>query len=255
MRVGAERRLVLASDLDGTFLEGPEADRRALQGLFAGEGETTLIFVSGRSLASIESLLRTDPLLPTPDYIIGDVGASVVRGGWFQPVEPLQQEIGARWVGSEAVREALEPFEALVPQDNPQERRCSFFTDGGGIDDRLRDAVESIGCEVIFSNGRFLDVLPKGVSKGGTLRRLLALERLDPASVVVAGDTLNDLSLFETALKGILVSNAEAALWEHATRLDSVYRASRPGAAGILEGLRYHGFLPHLPTGREGRSV
>jgi hydroxymethylpyrimidine pyrophosphatase-like HAD family hydrolase len=80
MNLGAGRRLLLASDLDGTFLEGAEADRRALQSLFAGEGETTLIFVSGRSLASIESLLRTDPLLPTPDYVIGDVGASVVRG-------------------------------------------------------------------------------------------------------------------------------------------------------------------------------
>jgi sucrose-6F-phosphate phosphohydrolase len=237
------RPLILATDLDGTFLEGSEDDRRSLARLFWTVDEATLVFVSGRGVSSIGSLLRTDPLLPTPDYVIGDVGATVVHGGSWRPVEPLQGEIDRRWSGSEVVRETLRRFEALVPQDVLQERRCSFFADEGEVDGDLRDVVESIGCDLVFSNGRFLDILPKGVSKGRTLQRLLTLENLDPAAVVVAGDTLNDLSLFELALKGVLVGNAEPAVRERVAGFDWVYRASRPGGAGILEGLRHHGFL------------
>jgi HAD superfamily hydrolase (TIGR01484 family) len=237
-----KRSLVLATDLDGTFLEGPEVDRQALRRLFSGANGGSLIFVSGRGLSSIEALLQVDPLLSTPLYIIGDVGATVVRGDSRRPVQPLQDEIAARWSGAEVVREALKPFKGLVPQDVPQDRRCSFFVDANQITNELHDAVESIGCELLFSNGRYLDILPKGVSKGETLQRLVVLKNLNPSSVVVAGDTLNDLSLFKTGLKGIVVGNAEPALLENVTSFEWVYRASEPGVSGICEGLRYHGF-------------
>jgi hydroxymethylpyrimidine pyrophosphatase-like HAD family hydrolase len=237
-----KRLPVLATDLDGTFLEGPEVDRQALRRLFSEAKGASLIFVSGRGLSSIEALLDVDPLLPIPLYIIGDVGATVVRGDSLRPVQPLQDDIAARWSGAEVVREALRPFKGLAPQDVPQERRCSFFVDANRVTDDLYDAIESIGCELLFSNGRYLDILPRGVSKGETLQKLVVLEDLDPSSVVVAGDTLNDLSLFKTGLKGIVVGNAEPALLENVTSFEWVYRASEPGVSGICEGLRYHGF-------------
>jgi sucrose-6F-phosphate phosphohydrolase len=240
---GVLRSLVLATDLDGTLLAGAESDRRALGRLFSGTNGASLIFASGRGLSSIESLLREDSLLPSPDYIIGDVGATVVRGDSFSPVQPLQDEIAERWSGADAVRETLRPFTGLVPQEVSQERRCSFVVEESHITDDLYDAVESIGCDLLFSNGRYLDVLPKGVSKGETLKRLLVLEDLDPSSVIVAGDSLNDLSLFNAGLKGIVVGNAEPALSQEVTAFDWVYRASQPGASGIREGLRHHGFL------------
>lgn len=243
---GAAGPLVLATDLDGTFLEGAEADRRVLHDLFSTQSGATLIFVSGRSLPSIASLLRDDPVLPDPSYIIGDVGATVVRGGSLRPIQPLQDDIAARWSGAAVVRETLKPFGDLVPQDVPQDRRCSFVIDperATRIAEALHEAVESIGCDLLFSHGRYLDVLPKGVSKGATLRRLLALEGLEPSHVVVAGDSLNDLSLFKAGFKGIVVGNAEPALLDNVTYFDRVYRASRPGVSGIREGLRHHGFV------------
>jgi hypothetical protein len=62
--------------------------------------------------------------------------------------------------------------------------------------------------------------------------------------VVVAGDTLNDLSLFETGLKGIVVGQAEAALSRKVAAIGgAAYLAEAAGGGGIMEGLIHHGFL------------
>ena len=61
--------------------------------------------------------------------------------------------------------------------------------------------------------------------------------------MVVAGDTLNDLALFETGLRGVVVGNCEAALRERVGDREHLYFAAGEGAAGILEGLRHFGWL------------
>src|SRR3546814_16524324 len=56
--------------------------------------------------------------------------------------------------------------------------------------------------------------------------------------VLVAGDTLNDLSLYDTGYKGVVVGAAEAALTRATSGRDHVYQAKSPGAGGILEDIR-----------------
>jgi hypothetical protein len=118
--------MILATDLDGTFLGGDEAARTELYDLIRATAESTLIFVTGRGLGSIQPLLE-DPAIPDPHYIIADVGATVVRRARLEPVAEIQDAIEAVWPGAERVRSALSPFEFLVYQDVPQERRCSFL--------------------------------------------------------------------------------------------------------------------------------
>lgn len=236
--------MILATDLDGTFLGGNEQGRRELYDLIRAEPDATLIFVTGRGIGSIEPLLEDDSI-PTPDYIIADVGATVVDGGNLAPVAPVQEPIDAVWPGHDRVMEALRPFDFLVFQDVPQARRCSFLLREERRIDELRHVVEAeLGCDLLFSAGQYLDVLPRGVSKGSTLLALLEHTGLDHDRVVVAGDTLNDLSLFQCDLRGIVVGEAEAALCEKVDAIGGrAYLASAPGGAGIVEGLRHHGFL------------
>src|SRR5690606_39866504 len=66
----------------------------------------------------------------------------------------------------------------------------------------LHDALPIFEVEVIGSADTYIDVLPGGVDKGTTLRRVLAWLGRSEHDVVVAGDTLNDLALFETGLRG-----------------------------------------------------
>lgn len=57
----------------------------------------------------------------------------------------------------------------------------------------------------------------------------------------MAGDTLNDLSMFDTGLAGVAVGNREAALDAAIQQHGNVYRSPHPGAAGVLDALqRFH---------------
>jgi hydroxymethylpyrimidine pyrophosphatase-like HAD family hydrolase len=64
--------------------------------------------------------------------------------------------------------------------------------------------------------------------------------------VVTAGDSLNDLAMFETGLNGVMVANAEPGLLAALPRLSGIYRALGEGCEGILEGLLHFGFGPLL---------
>lgn len=250
------RKLVLATDLDGTLLAGPQEARRRVRELFGGGLEgATLVFVTGRGLESVIPLLA-DPTIPTPHYIIADVGATVVHGD-LTPVEPLHHEIAARWPGSQAVLKALAGFPQLERQSVPQERRCSFFVGENAITPALKSAVAELGCDLLYSAGRYLDVLPRGVAKGPALRRLAEAAGFDPAHVVVAGDTLNDLSLFEAGFRGIAVGGSEPALVAAVARMKHVYIADDAGCGGILDGLAHHGLGEagrELPPAEEARG-
>jgi hydroxymethylpyrimidine pyrophosphatase-like HAD family hydrolase len=110
------------------------------------------------------------------------------------------------------------------------------------FDHSLVPQLEAHGVDCLFSDNRYLDLLPAGVNKGSTLLALLEWLEVDHERVVTAGDTLNDLAMFETGLKGVMVGNAEPALVEHLPRLPSVYRARGEGCSGIAEGLHHFGF-------------
>ena len=250
------RKLVLATDLDGTLLAGSLEARRRVRDLFSGGLDgATLVFVTGRGLESVMPLLA-DPTIPTPAYIIADVGATIVHGD-LRPVEPLHHEIAAHWPGTQAVLRTLAGFPGLQLQSVPQERRCSFLASEQAVTPALRAAVEALGCELLFSAGRYLDVLPRGVGKGPALRRLAAAAGFAPEHIVVAGDTLNDLSLFEAGFRGIAVGGSEPALVARVRRMRHVYLADSQGCGGILDGLAHHGLCaahPAQPAAEQARG-
>ncbi|TXF97552.1 glucosylglycerol-phosphate synthase [Massilia arenae] len=233
-------RLVLATDLDGTLLAGTHEARRRIRELFSGAlPEAKLVFVTGRGLETVIPLL-SDPTVPRPHYIIADVGATIVDAD-LRPVEPLAHEIAARWPGSQAVLKALADFPELVRQSVPQERRVSFYATEDAITPALRAAVDALDCDLLFSAGRYLDVLPRGVGKGVAVRRLAEVAGFDPAHIVVAGDTLNDLSMFEAGFRGVVVGAAEPALVQAVRKMPRVVVADAAGCGGILQAFDRHG--------------
>jgi len=233
-------RLVLATDLDGTLLAGTHEARRRVRELFSGAlPGAKLVFVTGRGLETVIPLL-SDPTVPRPDYIIADVGATIVERD-LRPVEQLAHQIAAAWPGTQAVLRALEGFRGLVRQSVPQERRCSFLAAEEAITPALRAAVEALGCELLFSAGQYLDVLPRGVGKGAAVRKLAAVAGFDLDHIVVAGDTLNDLSMFEEGFRGVVVGAAEPALVEGVRNAPRVVVAEAAGCGGILEAFARHG--------------
>lgn len=243
-------RYILATDLDGTLLGGDDEARYRLYASLRALGDDVMvIYVTGRGLESVMSLL-SDPVLPQPHYVIADVGATIVSVPELSAVEPLQHAIEARWPGEQQVLSQLETFEQLERQAVPQERRCSYWVEGAeSIPAKLPAAVRALGCELLVSAGRYLDVLPGGVSKGATLSALIEYLGLPIERVVVAGDTLNDLSMYQIGAPGIVVGRAEQPLVDAVRQQSTVYVARAAGAEGIAEGLRHHGWqLPDDPS-------
>ncbi|MBX6394085.1 MAG: HAD-IIB family hydrolase, partial [Burkholderiales bacterium] len=237
--------MLLATDLDGTFLAGAPEARQTLYQLIARNPDIKLAYVTGRGLESVLPLLF-DPSLPDPDYIICDVGATVVAGNNLLPIQPLQGEIALRWPGEQKVAAAFADHPRLVRQNTPQERRCSYFCESDDVDDEIERIAHSLGCDVLFSADRYLDILPKGVNKGSTLRALVEHLGIDSDRVLVAGDTLNDLSMYQQGFKGVCVGGSEAGLIEATRALPQVLHAEREGCGGILDAIAHFRMLDHL---------
>jgi glucosylglycerol-phosphate synthase len=234
--------MIIATDLDGTFLAGdPEARQRLYQRI-ASDPSITLVFVTGRGLEAVLPVL-SDPTIPVPHYIISDVGATVVEGHSRQAVQPLQSEIDALWPGERVVIEAMSVFERLQRQEVPQQRRCSYFCEGDAVTEDIHAVAAQLGCDVLYSADRYLDILPPGVNKGSTLRRLVEHLDADPQKVLVAGDTLNDLSMYEQGFKGVCVGESEPALLAATSDRSRILHSHRVGCGGILEALSFFRFL------------
>lgn len=246
--------MILATDLDGTFLAGDPENRLKLYQLISTHPDLTLIYVTGRGLESVLPLL-SDPTLPQPDFIICDVGCTVVEGETQQPIIELQAEIEKRWPGEHVVEDIMAAFEGLSRQEVPQERRCSFLCEPDAVTDEVRAAVDELSCDLLFSAGQYLDVLPPGVNKGRTLRDLINLLGADPESVLVAGDTLNDLSMYEQGFIGVCVGESEPELLDATESRARVYHAKLSGCGGILEAIGHFGFLGPNGLAAEARDI
>ncbi|WP_212629821.1 glucosylglycerol-phosphate synthase [Pseudomonas sp. KB-10] len=246
--------MLLATDLDGTFLAGDPEDRLSLYQTIAAHPEIKLAYVTGRSLEAVLPLLA-DPTLPQPDYIIADVGATLVHGDSLQPIQPLQSVVDARWPGETQVASAIEPF-GLERQDVPQARRCSYFcTPEQAANPQLRKVADELGCDLLYSAELYLDFLPKGVNKGSSLHALADWLELDHDQVLAAGDTLNDLSMLSASFHGVCVGQSEAALLEATRSHSRTLHASRPGCGGILEAFAHFGFLGEHGIAAERRQA
>lgn len=237
----SSRRLVLATDLDGTFLGGSDADRRALYDwIEANRATVGVIFVSGRDPQFIGQLCGSGEV-PWPDFVIGDVGttiAAISGRGEIAPIAPLEEEIARRWNNSTPkVRALLDGRPGLRPQPTDFRYRMSFDMDPALLDPYAEAAVTALGLDVLISDNRFFDVLPPGISKGPSLDRLIRHLGVAHARVLAAGDTLNDLSMLTLGVPAVAVGGAERRLLDAVADLPHLHVAEGIGAAGITEAI------------------
>lgn len=239
-----DRQFVLATDLDGTFLGGSDAARDDFYAWINRHRDRIgLIFVTGRDPEFITDMTRTTTV-PRPDYVVGDVGttiAAVSDDHEIAPIQLLEDEIARSWGDAHArVREVLADAPGLTLQPTPFRYRMSFDLDPDTFDANAVERVKAMGLDVLISDSRFFDVLPKGISKGPSLRRLLAHLDLAEDRTLVAGDTLNDLSMLAMGLPAVAVGGSEPALIEKVQGHAHVYMAEGIGVSGIAEAIEHH---------------
>ncbi|SDZ40931.1 HAD-superfamily hydrolase, subfamily IIB [Jannaschia faecimaris] len=244
----SEKDFVLATDLDGTFLGGSEQERSGLYDwIEANRARVGLIFVTGRDPGFIHDLTKNRGV-PRPDYVIGDVGTTIAEMSHnyiVSPIEALEHEIAEAWGNTgPRVQAMLTGAPGLTLQSTQFRYRLSYDMDPALFDPTIVETVEGLGLDTIVSDNKFFDVLPAGVSKGPSLLRLLAHLNVERHRVLVAGDTMNDLSMLQLGLPAVAVGGSEASLTEAVASLDHVFSAEAVGAAGIVDAIRHHKLFP-----------
>jgi sucrose-6F-phosphate phosphohydrolase len=265
--------LLLCTDLDRTLLpNGPQSESpRARERLarLVSHPEVTLAYVSGRHRELVlEAMEQWD--LPTPDWVIGDVGTTLwrVAGDDWRPDEAWAQAIGEDWAGRsrQDLQARLEGFPGLdlQPEEKQNRHKLSYFLPGDADTEmlalRLRERLEAAGvrARLVFSidettDQGLLDVLPERASKRHAIEALMERLGLGMTNTVFCGDSGNDLEVLTSPIPAVLVANATDAVRDRARRLaadadttDRLYCA-RGGfldmnghyAAGMLEGIAH----------------
>lgn len=237
----AQKDLVLATDLDGTFLGGDDAERRRFyKWIEANREKVGLIFVTGRDTGFIRDITRTKGV-PRPDYVVADVGTTIAEMDhrhMLTLIAALEAEIAEAWKNAnDRVLRALHTMSGLKVQSTMFRHRVSYDMDPHQLDPRAVDVIEDMGLDVLISDNRFFDVLPKGVSKGPSLLRLLTHLGIDNRKTLVAGDTLNDLSMLALGVPAVAVGNSEPALIAEVKDMSHVRIAEGHGVVGIAEAI------------------
>lgn len=245
----ASCRMVLATDLDGTFLGGADADRdRLYDWIETHRASVGLVFVSGRDPAFIEGLC-SDGRVPWPDFVVGDVGTTIaqMQNRKVTPIAALEAEIAQTWADRGArVRAALDGHPGLALQPTAFRYRVSYDMDAGAFDDRALQIVDDLGADALISDNRYFDVLPRGISKGPSLLRLVDHLGVAQTCVLAAGDTLNDLSMLVAGTPAVAVGGAEKPLLDALPDVRLIHRANAIGAAGIMEAIAHFDLHPAM---------
>jgi sucrose-phosphate synthase len=99
--------------------------------------------------------------------------------------------------------------------------------------------------KLIYSHGKYLDLLPVRASKGLAVRYLSMKWGLPPERILVAGDSGNDEDMLSGNTLGVIVGNHSPEL-NRLKGKSGVYFAEQKYAWGILEGMRHYDFLGDL---------
>lgn len=239
---------LLATDLDGTFL-GDEASTLQLWRELDDAG-ITVAFSTGRHLDSILGLYRELGTSRRATTCICMVGTEIWErhDDGYRPDRSWWEAIGSGWD-----RAAVDTLVGRIsgvrsqPGEWQSQFKVSFYLDrppDAGVDD-IRNVLERAGlrCRVVYSGGRYLDILPEGAGKGAAVAWVAEHSGLSREDVVVAGDSGNDLDMMtpELGFRSIVVGNASPELRQHDG--PRVYHATATHASGVREGLVHLGWL------------
>ena len=275
-----KHKLLICTDLDRTLIPNGEAEEspqaRDLFQQLIDRPEVSLAYVSGRDLDSINQAIA-EYSLPTPNYAIADVGASIFAntdGEWTRLEEWDRQSENYckrdRWSDLDGLFDDLDCMELQEPSKQGL-YKLSYYVPAEVNSTTLmvklktRLKWEEVQAKVIWSTDEhqklgLLDILPANADKLLALEFLIDRYKFNRDRTLFAGDSGNDIAVLGSSIPAVLVANAGAEVKQQAYRrgreqrnLQALYiaRGDYLGmngnySAGILEGAKH--FFPETQS-------
>jgi sucrose-phosphate synthase len=236
---------MLITDIDNTLVGDRKLLAELLDLLHANRERIGWGVATGRSLEMTLDIM-SEQQVPIPDILICSVGTEIYYGPDLRMDKGWQQHLNHRWRPGE-INRALAGLEFLSPQgaDGQRPFKISYFMP----DDKelldcvirtLRDA--RLRCRIIYSHGKFLDILPARAGKGKAISYLKNKWGIAPANVMVAGDSGNDEDMLLSRCSSLVVGNHSREL-DHLQGKRGIFFSRHQYAGGIIDGLKHYKFL------------
>lgn len=244
----------LVTELDAAWIPedgGREALGRLQEELSAVPG-VSISVVTGRTFGSAMGLLSR-LRLPEPEHLITDAGCALwcrVRRGVYEEDRGYADLISTRWPAILAERLLgfwLPKTVRRRPDILPTRRLALESTKGGSLlraERELREALDACGmrAEIRSSQGRYLDVLPRGINKGFAVEYLQRTYRL-PRPLVCCAEDIEDFSVLDCADHRVLLGDRGHSEGRAGGRWSRAYRTPNRGPAGLRAALLDLGLL------------
>ncbi len=236
---------LMITDIDNTLI-GDDTSMQQLFTLLESHRDSIAWGMStGRSLELTISAM-TEHNIPMPDIIICSVGTEIYYGPDLRMDKGWLKHISHQWK-PEAIKEVLGNIDFLSFQEAEGQRshKISYYM----ADDydylfwvyyMLKEA--GLRCQVIYSHGQFLDIVPLRASKGKAIDYLRYKYEFSPLNVMVAGDSGNDEDMLSGKACGLVVGNYSEEL-EKLKGRRNIYFSSEKYASGIIDGLGHYSFI------------
>ena len=122
--------------------------------------------------------------------------------------------------------------------------KLSYYVNKNFSENNLADLYKflddrKLRAKILFTENRFLDLLPFRAGKGSAVRYLSYKWKIPLNRIITAGNSGNDVDMLRGKTKGIVVANYSSEL-EELRKNKSVYFTEKPVASGIMEGIHHH---------------
>ncbi len=238
---------LIVSDIDYTLIGDDESLNEFNSIIEKKHPKVGFAVATGRVVEStIEILKKKNVVLP--EILITSVGSEIYYNHKDQLIysKGWDAHISHQWQRDKIVQ-LLARFDFLKYQEikNQRKFKISYYTYNNkkNIEKVSQLLIKNkIKCNLIFSHGQYLDILPYRASKGRAIRYLAYRWNIPFENILVAGDSGNDMEMLKGDLLGVVVANYSPEL-ETLKGANRVYFSQQEYAAGIIEGINHYNFL------------
>jgi sucrose-phosphate synthase len=200
---------------------------------------------TGRTIESAKGFLEKHGIA-LPDVLVTSVGAEIYYGKNLHSGRGWETHISAKW-NREKIVALLKDFPFLKYQKADVQRRFNISYEIEPAKDRLAMIHERLlknQCRynLIYTQDRYVDILPYRASKGKAIRYLSYKWEIPLKNFLVCGDSGNDEEMLRGEPRGVVVGNYSPEL-KKLKGIRGIYFANQNYSAGILEGIKRYQFI------------